>query len=137
MADIPRLALSVRQPWPWGILVAGKEIENRTWWTAVRGPIALHAGLGMTRAEYEDFLSTCHTISYERPFPAGLTLPPFKELPRGGIVGVVDIVDCVTSHPSPWFFGPYGFVLANARPVDFIPVKGALGFFDWRKNLNG
>jgi hypothetical protein len=32
---------------------------------------------------------------------------------------------------SPRFFGAFGFVLRNARPVDFVPVKGALGFFQW------
>lgn len=31
MADIPHLALSVRQPWAWAIIHAGKDIENRTW----------------------------------------------------------------------------------------------------------
>jgi hypothetical protein len=54
----------------------------------------------------------------------------------GCIVGKVDIVDCVTANSgvaasrSPWFFGRYGFVLAN--PIAFaapIPCKGALGFF--------
>ena len=34
---------------------------------------------------------------------------------RGGIVGVVDVIDCVTSHSSPWFAGAYGLVLANPR----------------------
>lgn len=57
------------------------------------------------------------------------------EAKRGGIIGVAEIVDCVEASDSPWFFGRYGFVLRNARPVEFIPVKGALGFFDWCKNL--
>ncbi|TAG33252.1 MAG: hypothetical protein EAZ36_01015, partial [Verrucomicrobia bacterium] len=49
--------------------------------------------------------------------------------PRGGIVGVADIVDCVEAHPSPWFFGPFGFVLANARPLPFVPMHGKLNVF--------
>lgn len=53
----------------------------------------------------------------------------------GGIIGVADVVDCVEICESDWFVGKYGFILANQRPVPFIPVKGALGFFDWRKNL--
>lgn len=60
-----------------------------------------------------------------RDFPDELV----ERMPLGGIVGVADIVDCVEAHPSPWFFGPYGFVLANARPLPFTPCKGALGFF--------
>lgn len=44
---------------------------------------------------------------------------------------------CVTRSDSPWFFGRYGFVLADVRPVPFFPVKGALGFFKWRSKLDG
>jgi len=41
------------------------------------------------------------------------------------------VVDCVTSHPSAFFVGKFGFVLEN--PITFekpIPFKGALGFFE-------
>jgi hypothetical protein len=58
------------------------------------------------------------------------------ELARGGLVGVVDVVDCVQYSPSPWFTGSgeadgaYGFVLAKAKSMPFIPWKGQLGFFN-------
>lgn len=70
-------------------------------------------------------------------FQLGIVAPMQISLQRGGIIGVAEIVDCVEASDSPWFFGRYGFVLRNARPVDFIPVKGALGFFGWHRNLNG
>jgi hypothetical protein len=35
------LALSIRQPWASLILFAGKDIENRNWSTATRGPCQL------------------------------------------------------------------------------------------------
>jgi len=54
---------------------------------------------------------------------------------RGGIIGTAEIVDCVEHSDSPWFFGPFGLVLENVKPTSFIPVKGALGLFDWRKKL--
>lgn len=54
----------------------------------------------------------------------------FEDQQRGGIVGMVDIIDCVKSSPSPWYMGEVGFVLANARPLPFAPFKGALGFFE-------
>ena len=38
-------ALSIRQPWAWAILHAGKDIENRSWRTAFRGEVLIHAGL--------------------------------------------------------------------------------------------
>ena len=32
-------------------------------------------------------------------------------------------------HASPWFVGPYGFVLTDAKPLPFVPLTGQLGFF--------
>lgn len=65
-----------------------------------------------------------------------------SEFGRGAIIGEVDIVDCVTESKSPWFTGPYGFVLAN--PVAYkvpVPCKGKLGFFtpdiDFKRGLRG
>lgn len=63
--------------------------------------------------------------------PLGITLTHEALLPaRGCIVGSVEIVDCVTASPSPWFFGPVGFVLRDPVPLaQPVPCKGALGFF--------
>ena len=145
-------ALSIRQPWAWLILHAGKDIENRDWSdrypglhdahllveeAVTGGDFLIHAGKGMTRAEYEDCLETCHAISRERPFPAGLTLPAFADLPRGGIVGRAKLYDVVTEHASPWFFGRIGLVIACPEPLEFRPCKGALGFFEIPNSANG
>ncbi|RYC10134.1 ASCH domain-containing protein [Ciceribacter ferrooxidans] len=128
MDDLPKLALSIRQPWAWAILHAGKPVENRSWSTNLRGPICIHAAKGMTMAEYAETRQFVWSLGIK-------DIPAFDAIRRGGIIGVADLVDVVTHHPSPWFFGPYGFVLANPRAVPFISVKGALGLFDWRKNL--
>jgi hypothetical protein len=143
---IANVALSIRQPWAWAILHAGKDVENRDWsdrypgfTAALRlveavieeggGKFLIHASLGMTRGEYEDSLADMHEISCTRPFPPGLALPAFESLPRGGIVGRAQLYDVVSEHASPWFFGPVGLVLRNVRPLPFVPCKGALGFF--------
>lgn len=123
-------ALSIRQPWAWAILFAGKDIENRDWRTDYRGPVLIHTGKGCTVDEYEDGLATFRHVGRQRPFPSGLTLPRLADLPRGGIVGEAEIVDCVTRSDSPWFFGKYGFVLRNARSLPFQPCRGQLGFFE-------
>jgi hypothetical protein len=123
MVEIPLLALSIRQPWAWLILYAGKDIENRDWRTAQRGPFLIHASKGMTRDEYRNGVDTLAEI---RP---DLQLPPFEDLPRGGIVGSAVLADCVSESDSPWFFGFYGYVLRDATPLPFRPYKGALGFF--------
>ena len=45
-------ALSIRQPWAWYILYAGKDVENRgTRWN-YRGPVLLHVGASLTKDEY-------------------------------------------------------------------------------------
>lgn len=131
MTALPAIALSIRQPWAWAILHAGKDIENRSWSTTFRGPVCIHAAKGMTRSEYGDFLEYARALN-QMDHLEDIWVPSPNALPRGGIVGVAEITGCVNSSGSPWFFGPWGFTIANARPVEFIPCKGALGFFGWR-----
>ena len=123
------LAISVRQPWASLILLAGKDIENRTWETRVRGPILIHAAKGMTKREYLDAMDFADANGTRR---IGHLLDAFEpgNLPRGGIIGSVNLADCVYQSDSPWFQGPYGFVLRDPKPLPFIPFKGQLGFFD-------
>ena len=55
--------------------------------------------------------------------------PKEAAMPRGGVVGMARIVDCVEKMESQWFFGRYGFVLRDAFPLPLMPCRGALGFF--------
>lgn len=122
----PPPVLSIRQPWAWAIIHAGKDVENRTWWTRHRGPIFIHAGVSFDGSK-ADALQTVKFWAYR----AGVSAPASIDgIPRGGIVGMAEIVDCVTKMDSEWFCGPFGFVLRNARPLPLIPCKGQLGFFD-------
>jgi len=120
--------LSVRAPWWWFILHGGKDVENRTRPTSFRGTVCLHASAWWRTWEA---LETMHDFGKlaERAGAPMVTMPVVR--PYGGcIVGTVDIIDCVSESASPWFFGPYGYVLSN--PVSFaepIPCKGMLGFF--------
>jgi len=126
--QLPKLALSVRQPWAWAIIYAGKDIENRSWQAVnhglrQRGRIAIHTSKGMTRDEYED--ARDHIES------CGAKCPPAHELKRGGIIGSVEVVDVVSESGSPWFFGPRGLVLKSPQPCVFVPASGQLGYFTW------
>ena len=114
-------ALSIRQPWAWLIIHGGKDIENRTRRTHLRGRIYVHASKGMTEDEYLE----AFVVAYEN----GIMLPCFEELNRGGIIGSVEIVDCVQEHGSPWFYGPFGYTLCNPQPLRFSPCRGMLNFF--------
>jgi hypothetical protein len=133
-SELPSLALSVRQPWAWAIIFAGKDCENRGPMMIRHLPkpierlIAIHAAKGMTREEYE----------YGRDFMAkiGVVCPPAAELQRGGIVGAVDVIRVTKPSAPPqsrWFMGPLALMLANPRPCEFIPSVGALGYFAWTR----
>jgi hypothetical protein len=121
----PIPAISVRQPWAWLILFGGKDIENRTWLTRLRGPILIHASKACTRDEYEEAVEVALAVN---PSLEG-QIPSLKAIPRGGIVGKATLTDCVQHSASRWFFGPYGFVLSNPQPTEFQPCRGSLGFF--------
>lgn len=120
----PRLALSIRQPWAWLIVMGHKTIENRGWMTSFRGPAFIHAAKGMTEDEYEACRAFALKIDPAIPFPMA------RHLERGGIVGLAEVTDSVRNHPSPWFVGPVGFVLARPRPLPFERCRGELGFFN-------
>lgn len=114
--------LSIRQPWAWLIIHGGKDIENRSWHTKFRGRFLVHASKGMNRIDY----AWVKRFAAER----GVTIPPFEELERGGIVGSVELVDSVDHSDSPWYMGEKGFALRDPRPLDFVPIKGRLQFFE-------
>lgn len=102
-------ALSIKQPYPHHIFHDGKDVENRDWPTRGRGWVIVHAGVSKSELDMDD--------------------PHEAAMPRGGVVGMMKIVDCVESMDSEWFFGRYGFVIGAAFPLPLIPVKGQLSFF--------
>lgn len=114
-------ALSIKQPWAWLIIHGGKDIENRTWHTKLRGRFLVHASQGMTKDEYAD--------AYRFALSIGVRCPRFEDLERGGIVGSVELVDSVDTSSSPWYVGAKGFVLRDPQPLPFTPLKGRLQFF--------
>jgi len=118
--------LSVRQPWAWAIIHAGKDVENRTWATSYRGLLAIHAGKGCTRAEYDAAAVEIERITGRRP-------PPLSELPRGCVVGMVEMNDCVTSGETENDWAQDGYcwwMLTNARACNPAVTRGHLGLFE-------
>ncbi len=96
-------AISVYQPWADLIVRGIKDIENRSWPTRFRGRILIHAG---------NKIDGDNVKKYRRDL--GLDSVDDYEPQTMAIVGMVDIVDCVNTHRSRFFLGPYGFVLRNA-----------------------
>ena len=109
-------ALALQQPWPWLILNAGKRIENRTWKTGYQGELVLLASKKMDPA-FDWLLFT----------RMGCAVP--SGFPTGGIVAVCHLAYVVKNSVDPWFTGPYGFVLCDVRPVEFVSYPGSLGLF--------
>jgi hypothetical protein len=132
-------ALSIKQPWAWLICAGYKDIENRNWFIGRKVAsgavdfslvlptrIFVHAGKTPDFTwDTEDFIKRNLTESQYKDYQAYSNYLTF-----GAIIGEVDITACVKESESPWFVGPYGFVLDNAAFYDPpIPCRGALGFF--------
>lgn len=129
--------LTVRQPWAWLILHGGKDIENRSWPTNYRGPLAIHAAKGMTRQEFDmalDFVSR-----FDDELSWHMTAVDFKAT-SGAIIGIVEVRDCATYNdfrpcPPRWYMGPYAWILSDPKPCEPVYVKGKLGLWEWDGNL--
>ncbi len=112
-------ALSIRQPWAWLIVHGIKDIENRDWATNYRGEFLIHASKTFDSDGY-DFIRKTFSIS----------MPKSWQFELGGIIGIANLIECVDSHPSKWFFGKYGFVISDAKPLNFVALRGKQMFFD-------
>lgn len=94
----PRVkALSIRQPFAELILRGLKDVENRTWFTKYSGLLLIHA----SGAAGED---SCATYG------------PGDDLPRGELVGIVNLVRCTRRRTSPSHVnGRWSWYLASPR----------------------
>lgn len=113
-------AISIRQPWAWLICHGHKTVENRTWPTPHRGDTLIHAGQLFDNEGLASVLAKFPELRAAMP----------QQYELGGIVGHAQLVACTTASSSPFFTGPYGFVMHAARPVPFVPLRGQLGFFE-------
>jgi hypothetical protein len=112
-------ALSIRQPWAWAILHAGKDVEDRPERIAkmaeklIGQRIYIHAGLRLDESALD--------------FMPDVDWP--DEYDVGGIVGSAEVIGITTRSKSPWFGGPWGILLAEPKTEPFRECRGQLGFF--------
>ncbi len=131
-------AISLMQPWAWLMThglpgVPMKDIENRKWSSSFRGPVLVHASKTWDSDAFYLTRTTDEIVTFPAFVPAEVAewMPKSrKDYPSGGIVGMFTIIDCVTQSDNPWFFGPKGFVVKDARPLPFTPLRGQLNFFN-------
>jgi hypothetical protein len=139
----PAKAFSVRQPWSYLICAGIKPIENRTWWTNLKGRYLVHAG-AQYDSRHRDMSQLFTPEQWECMRVKGGILDKMLYSPfdRSSIIGSVEIIDCVRNYSSIWaekethidrFFGKpmWNWVLANPilfeKPI--LNVKGRLSFF--------
>lgn len=119
-------ALSIRQPWVSLILAGRKKIETKSTTTKRRGRVFLHASATMGPSE--------------RAAAIREGLDP-DTLPRGAIVGSVDIIDSVRAEDlevsanerrvGDYSPGRWGWKLDDVRALPKpVPAKGALSFWN-------
>ena len=135
-------AITVRQPWAWAIMHAGKDVENRSRNIAgsYRGPLVIHAA----KSYDDDWMGAAEFIE-------DLTdeaIPPFDSGHGSEVLGAaLGIVDLTGSHwpdaalcfDSRCLWGQWDswhLALASPRPfIEPIPYRGALGLWEFPDEL--
>jgi hypothetical protein len=102
-------ALTIQQPWAQLILDGRKKTEFRSWRCHYRGPLAIHAGLGIDKEE-------CRRVGYDA-----------DKLPRGQVIAIVEMYDCVKLREG------FGWKLRNVRKIRPVKARGKLGL--WKISL--
>jgi activating signal cointegrator 1 len=118
--------LTVHQPYAHLIAIGIKHIENRSWPTAHRGPLAIHA------AKVAHPLDADTRADLAR---LGIIIP--VDLKHGAIIAIVNVVECIeiddlpdSLAADPFAFGPWCWILADARLVAPISCRGKLGLWN-------
>jgi len=129
--------ISLWEPWASAIAKGIKLIETRSWKTAYRGPLAIHAS---RTKDHVGFIYWPEVREYY--VDAGITDP--SQLRFGEVVAVCDLVDCVPTqelirsgqvtsqegHFGNYEPGRFGWKLENIRPlVRGLSWRGSQGFF--------
>lgn len=108
--------MTVKQPYAWAIIFAGKNVENRSKPWAYRGKVLVHAGQSVDPKGVE-FL---RSIGIE---------PPAEAFQCGHIVGAVQLDGCVGNSPSVWArSGQWHHLLSSPEAATArVTVRGQLG----------
>lgn len=145
--------LTLTQPWATLVAIGAKRIETRSWDTAYRGEIAIHAAKAFPRDAKDFSLSTgCYkavmghstTADKERFLSGGLAFPTGVVLATCRLIACVR-TDDLLSKPAyacdmteqEQMFGNYdegrwGWMLTDIKRLpDPEPAKGALRLWEW------
>jgi hypothetical protein len=120
-------AISLYQPWASLIALGAKKFETRSWYTAYRGPLAIHAG------KNPNYLA----LVYDTPeFMNAFDGRPPESLPLGAFVCTCTLADCLQAETvPPDAFGDYapGRWAWSLKDVLILPepihARGQQGFW--------
>jgi hypothetical protein len=147
--------LSMTQPWAFLVVYAIKHWETRSWRTAYRGPLAIHAAKAYPKEAREFAFEIFFELAKKGGTHPDLDAHPLLQpaiipalvvadrIVRGAIIGSVELTDCVRVETirellSPteiklgnYSDGRYAWKLTNQRWFRKpIPAKGALGLWE-------
>lgn len=141
--------LSIRQPWASLIVKGCKDVENRTWKTDYRGPIAIHASgnFDWSFLDFEDWNDDplqqyCAIVRDYFGISAKNNRITRNKQEIGAIIGTVDLADILTagdaeaennSIKSPWcFYEGFAWLFVNPKTLkNPIPCKGKLNLWNY------
>lgn len=135
---LPTVAISIKQPWAWLIVNGWKDVENRDWRRKYPAATLVHASKKIDEDAEHEILTGYHPANPSVDLPKGLCEAYTEakhnaQVQVGGFVGTTGIIGCheimSSGFESDWFVGTYGYQLSGAKPLPFLPWRGALGFF--------
>lgn len=127
-------ALTISQPFASLIADGEKWVENRSWLTSYRGPLAIHAGVGtqyLTKSELADYPTSC--IVAVAVLASCITLDALHELksrrlPNDLYRNTGRTIDEILKHKH--CEGPVLWILKDVRKLEHpIPCKGRQGLW--------
>lgn len=146
----PMKVLTVRQPWAWAIIHAGKWIENRSQRTNYRGTVAIHVSKWWDERAVLELFRSDRALK-KHVFANGMPLFDALKCQCGKIIGAAQLVDCCHSEnqrvkmpggtwrvgDSPWYQGPWAWVLTGTAPCvgEWPAHKGSLGLRDLPRGI--
>jgi len=132
----PIMAITISQPFASLIAEGTKWVENRTWYTAYRGPLAIHAGRGT------QYLSPLRLAAY----PTGKVLAiadlvaceSLEQLRQRSFLGRIEgsqllTVRDVLDHEHTE--GPWCWILQNVRQIEPVAWAGRQGLWTFDRSL--
>jgi hypothetical protein len=121
------LALSIKQPWAWLVVMGYKDVENSKHKTDYRGPLLIYASNDWDTKELD---------SANRLIKPIILTDNTKHYKFGAIIGMVELYDCVEDYRSKWYKGPYGFLFRKPKQfIKPIPYEEQSGLFNVKSDI--